>query len=76
MAINFTIPANVQPEIREAFRQLEEHIRRLDVPVLRDMREVRGIDEGTSCYHYSVSGGVRRFTKINGKLYSETLSSA
>ena len=74
MPIRLTLPENVQPEIRDAFRQIEEALRQVDVPILRNMREVRGIPEGSSCYYVSATqAGVRKVTKINTQLYFEDL---
>jgi hypothetical protein len=74
MAFKFTIPANVQPEIRDAFQQVEEELKKRDIPIFKDMRDVRGIPEGTSCYYNTArSERVRKFTKINNRLYYEDL---
>ena len=75
MPISIAVPANTQPEVREAFQQVERHLRELEIPILRDMREVRGIPEGSSCYYVTArSNAVQKFTKINNRLYYETLN--
>ena len=74
MPSHITLPANVQPEVRDAFQQVQEQLRKMEVPILKDMREVRGIPEGSSCYFVTVrTPGVRKFTKVNNALYYEDL---
>ena len=69
---DFTIPTNVQPEVQQALQQIRNILRTAQVPMLRDMKSIRQIPEGSRAYLLN-NAGVSLFVKHNGRLYRQAL---
>ena len=69
---DFVVPHDVQPSLIEVLRIIRQNLKDMEVPLLKDMRSVKGIQEGTSAFHVE-EGKLYRYTKVDKKLFKEAV---
>ena len=70
---DFQIPRGTQPQVTEAFRQVRQIIRDLQIPLLKDKVSLQGITDGGSAL-FMENGTLYRYTKVGRKLYREIVT--
>ena len=72
--MNVQIARNIPSDAQRTFQQIIEELEKMEVPLLKEMRSVRALKEGSSAYfHDREANKISRYTKLAGRLIEEVL---